>query len=301
MIIHPGFIKTGTTSLQDFLLFVHPRIHAFGHPHGSDVDVRVSRALRRIEGFDDDPQELREALAAALDARPDGRVPVLSDETLTADPHLTASVARRLHDHFPQARILFTIRRQEDMIRSFYGRHGRVLVNVPVPYRDRHVRFAAWLEHAWRNRPAGVLGVADYQRTIDIYRALFGAERISVLLLEQWMADPRAFADRLSTLLGIDAPTTRHLLGHRRTHGQETSRYVLYDRLRKRFPIAGRMAALLPRGVRTLGSGFLTQGGTQRAEFPPGWPEKLGDLYREGNRKLAEQYALPLRDFGYAV
>src|SRR3546814_3104232 len=95
---------------------------------------------------------------------------------------LTAITAQRLHHHFPQARIVFTIRRQEDMIRSFYGRHGRVLVNVPAPYTDRHVSFAAWLEHAYRNLPAGILGVADYERTIEIYRALFGADRIAILL-----------------------------------------------------------------------------------------------------------------------
>ncbi|WP_424681263.1 hypothetical protein [Frateuria sp. YIM B11624] len=301
MIIHPGFIKTGTTSLQDFLFFVHPQIHALGHPHRSPVDVRISQALRRIDGFDDDPEELRSALAAALEACPGDRIPVLSDETLTAEPHLTATVARRLHRHFPQARILFTIRRQEDMIRSFYGRHGRVLFNVPAPYRDRHVGFADWLEHAYRNRPAGVLGVADYQRTIEIYRALFGADRIAVVLLEQWKADPHAFADRLSALLGIDAANTRQLLGDRRTHGQETARYVHYDRLRKRFPAAGRIAAHLPAGLRALGGGFLKRGDTQQLEFPAGWPEKLGDLYREGNRKLAEQYGLPLREHGYAV
>jgi len=301
MVIHPGFIKTGTTSLQDFLFFAHPRIHALGHPHRAGVDARISQALRAIEGFDDDPQSLRDALAAALDACPDGCVPVLSDETLTADPRLTASVARRLHHHFPQARILFIIRRQEDMIRSFYGRHGRVLVNVPAPYTDRHVRFAAWLEHAWRNRPAGVLGVADYQRTIEIYRVLFGTERIAVLPLEHWKTDPGAFADRLSAILGIEAETTQQLLGSRRTHGQETVRYVHYDRFRKRFPAAGRLAAHLPAGVRTLGGGFLKRGDTQRAELPEGWPERLRDLYREGNRKLAEQYGLPLREYGYAV
>lgn len=301
MIIHPGFIKTGTTSLQEFLFFVHPRIHAMGRSHRPGVDTRISQALRRIEGFDDDPQELRSALAAALEACPGGHVPVLSDETLTADPRLTASVARRLHRHFPEARILFTIRRQEDMIRSFYGRHGRVLVNVPAPYADRHVGFADWLEHAYRNRPAGVFGVADYQRTIEIYGMLFGAERIAILPLELWAADHRAFADRLSAILGIDAVITRQLLGNRRTHAQETGRFVLYDRLCKRFPAAGRMAARLPRGVRTLGGGFLKRGGAQQVEFPPGWPERLGDLYRDGNRKLAEQYGLPLREYGYAV
>src|SRR3546814_155069 len=196
-----------------------------------------------------------------------------SDLTLTADPRLTAITAQRLHHHFPQARIVFTIRRQEDMIRSFYGRHGRVLVNVPAPYTDRHVSFAAWLEHAYRNLPAGILGVADYERTIEIYRALFGSDRIAILLLEEWAADDGSFADRLSAILGIDAVTTRRLLGNRHTHGQETTRYVHYDRFRKRFPAAGRIMARLPGGIRVLGGGFLKGGDRQRAEFPPGWPE----------------------------
>ena len=301
MIIHPGFIKTGTTSLQDFLIFAHPQIHAVGHPHRPGVDARIAHALRRTEGFDDDPEALRSALAMSLDACPSDRVPVLSDEGLTGVPQLTTTIARRLHQHFPQARILFTIRRQQDMIRSFYGRHGRVLVNTPSPYKDRHVSFSAWLEHAWDNRPNDVLGVADYARSIEIYRALFGEERIAILLLEEWTADETAFANRLSSILGVDAATTQQLLTRRHTHAQETSRYVRYDRLRKHFPAANRLAARMPAGLRALGGGFLQRGNRQRIEFPPGWQEKLEDLYRAGNRQLIERYDLPLREHGYAA
>src|SRR3546814_10985830 len=115
---------------------------------------------------------------------------------------------------------------------------------------DRHVSFAAWLEHAYRNLPAGILGVADYERTIEIYRALFGADRIAILLLEEWTADDGSFADRLSAILGIDAVTTRQLLGNRHTPGQATTRSVHYERFRKRFPAVGRTMARLPEGLR---------------------------------------------------
>ena len=176
-----------------------------------------------------------------------------------------------------------------------------MLVNTPAPYTDRHVGFEAWLEHASRNFPAGVLGMADYARTIEIYDSLFGAERIAILLLEDWKADAGAFADRLSTILGVDAPTTRQLLGDRRTHGQETDRQVRYDRLAKRFPLAGRVASHLPGKVRGLARGFLRRGATQRIALPPGWTERLRDLYRSGNRHLVERYGLPLREHDYAV
>src|SRR3546814_1113255 len=83
---------------------------------------------------------------------------------------------------------------------------------------------------------------------------------------------------------------------NRHTHGQETTRYVHYDRFRKRSPAAGRIMARLPGGIRVLGGGFLKGGDRQRAEFPPGWPERLRDLYRRGNRNLVERYELPLRE-----
>src|SRR3546814_13534657 len=103
------------------------------------------------------------------------------------------------------------------MLRSVYGRHSRVLVNVTAPYTDRHVSFAAWLEHAYRNLPAGILGVADYERTIEIYQALFGADRIALLRLEEWTADDGSFDDRLSAILGFAAVTTRQYMGNRHT------------------------------------------------------------------------------------
>ena len=39
-------------------------------------------------------------------------------------------------------------------------------------------------------------------------------------MLEEWTADEAVFADRLSSILGVDAATTRQLLAGRRTHGQ---------------------------------------------------------------------------------
>src|SRR3546814_20853226 len=108
MIIHPGFIKTGTTSLQEFLFFAHPQVHALGHPHRSSLDARISNALRRIEGYDSDPQELRSALAMALDAIPAGRVPVLTYETLNAHHRPPPTTAHILYPPFPHTRNWYT-------------------------------------------------------------------------------------------------------------------------------------------------------------------------------------------------
>jgi hypothetical protein len=50
-----------------------------------------------------------------------------------------------------------------------------------------------------------------------------------------------------------------------------------------------------------VGRGFLAQGDRQRVEYPPGWQDKLGELYRDGNRQLIERYGVALHEHGYAV
>src|SRR3546814_11746276 len=100
------------------------------------------------------------------------------------------------------------------MIHSFYGRNGRALVNVPAPYTDRHVSFAAWLEHAYRNIPAGSLGVPDSERTNEIYRALFAADRTATMPLEEWTAADGPFDDPLSAILAVNAQPHPHYQAH---------------------------------------------------------------------------------------
>src|SRR3546814_1462681 len=83
--------------------------------------------------------------------------------------------------------------------------------------------------------------------------------------ISDWSSDVcSSDLDRLSAILRIDAVTTRQLLGNRHTHGQETTRYVHYDRFRKRFPAAGRIMARLPGGIRVLGGALGSASGWER-------------------------------------
>lgn len=210
-------------------------------------------------------------------------------------------IAQRLHAFFPDARVLFTIRHQLDSIRSFYARHGRVLTNVPAPYTDRHVTFANWLDHAYRNWPTSYLGLIDYHRTIEIYEQVFGREHIHILLFEDLKNDQAAFVKQIADVLSVDAPKVQRLLSGKHTHRQESTRLVLYDRFMKRFIPKRLLRPLLPytTRLRRYTRAFLQGGVPKKITIPSTWVPRLKELYQPGNRALAEKYDLPLAQYDY--
>ena len=301
MIIHPGFLKTATTTLQQHLFSAHPELFFLGAPHRSELYTQMTAGFRRIEEVDYDEQKLRTLISSALENKPIDAVPILSSESFTANVYLLKPIAQRLRVFFPEARIIFTIRHQLHVVRSFYARHGRVLTNVPAPYTDRHVTFENWLPHAYRNWPISILGVFDYHRTIQIYERVFGREYIHVFLFEEFVHNQDVFVSRLAEVLSVDAPTARRLLSGKHIHAQESRRAVLYDRFIKRFIPGSWLKPLLPYTTRLRASkrSFLERGHPEKTSIPPKWVPCLKELYESGNRTLAREYNLPLAQYDY--
>lgn len=301
LIVHPGFLKTATTTLQKHLFSSHPALFSVGLPHRSPVQARLAEELRRIEGVDYDEEQLRVLIQQAVAEQIPGSVAILSDEALTGNAYLLEPIACRLRDFFPGAHVLFTIRHQFDSIRSFYARHGRVLTNVPAPYADRHITFADWLTHAYQNLPTSYLGLVDYRRTIKIYEQIFGRERIHILLFEDLKHDRKTFVDQLAEVLSVDPSTIHPLLNGRQTHSQQSMRFVFCDRFMKRFAPeswlrpGGSLTAHLPGWLKA----FLGGGRPNRVDIPRVWIPRLEEIYRTGNRTLAERYDLRLQEYGY--
>ncbi len=301
MIIHPGFLKTATTTLQDHLFATHPDLFPLGLPHRSEIQTRIAEEFRKIDGVDYDEEKLRLFIHTALEDKLPNTILVLSDESFTANAFLLQPIAQRLCVFFPDAHILFTIRHQLDSIRSFYARHGRVLTNAPAPYTDRHITFPNWLAHAYHNRPTSYLGLIDYHRTIEIYEQVFGRERIHILLFEDLKYDRAAFVDQIADVLSVDASTVERLLSGEHAHRQESARFVLYDRLMKRFIPKSWLRSLLPYTARLHKHtrAFLRSGAPKKITIPPTWIPRLEKLYQSGNRALAETYNLPLAQYDY--
>jgi hypothetical protein len=303
VIIHPGFVKSGTTSLQYGLFERHSGIFPVGIPYRSHVNMNIERELRRVEGLDYNEDKLRALIDSVLAEQPNATTAVLSCESLTIHPHLLEPIARRLHSLFPAARVMFTIRHQLRAVESFYGQIGRRMKGVPKPYNQRHVRLDNWLEHHYREWPASELGIFDYDATIRIYEEIFGRGRIDVLLFEDMTHDAPLFADQIGSALSIEASAVRQTLSGQHMNQQPSGGSVALDRLTNRYRHNRVVRAALPRGVNTFDrmKPLLTRGNLRKVTIPPDWISRLQDLYRSGNQTLATRYDLSLGKYEYPI
>jgi hypothetical protein len=95
------------------------------------MGVRASHAIDRFvldNGFAFDPKLVRSELELVLDeGHKDGKVTVISEETLIGDicseKYWGPETVRRIHESFPEARILLCIREQRSIIYSAYGEY----------------------------------------------------------------------------------------------------------------------------------------------------------------------------------
>ena len=196
VIFHIGYHKTGTTWMQERLF-----VPAFGYAplmtHRQVWDMIVApHAL----AFDPAPAAM--AIASARAAAPSGLAPVVSSEILCGMPFTgsreSTEFARRIKAIAPDARILITIRAQIPMIVATYMQYvrrggtrspSRFFTHDPSPGYDQ---FDA--------------GTFRYDRLVEYYQSLFGADRVRVMTQEMLVAEPARFMRDLAAWAGAEAP-----------------------------------------------------------------------------------------------
>src|SRR5438045_2069238 len=148
-IIHVGFARTGTTSLQLNFFSHRDDIFYVGEPYGKFGGIFSH--LRFTEDFKYDEVYLLRLCNEQIFAKTEGRPIVISDEILCDSPqrylvpYLVPRdvIAFRLFKIFQPARIIFTIRKQEDYVSSVYlnlKRNSAFLDRITVPPLSRWYR-----------------------------------------------------------------------------------------------------------------------------------------------------------------
>lgn len=132
-----------------------------------------------------------------------GRTFVLSHERFSGYPPTggfdSSIIATRLYRTFPDARILIVVREQLASIYSMYLQYitdggGMTLTEYLHPPRRYFKRAPGFSAEFYR-----------YHRLIDLYRQLFGADRVLCLPFELLPADPAAFQTRIYRFVGQPA------------------------------------------------------------------------------------------------
>src|SRR5947209_15403169 len=141
-VIHVGFSNTGTTSLQLNFFSNRNDIFYVGEPYNERGGIFSH--LRNTEDFKFDEAYILQLCNEQIFAKNEGRTIVISDETLCESPQLYFApylvprdlIACRLFRLFQPAKIIFTIRRQEDYLSSMYlnlKRNSAFFDRMPVP------------------------------------------------------------------------------------------------------------------------------------------------------------------------
>jgi hypothetical protein len=316
LVIHIGLPKTATTTLQECLFARHPSINYLGKPYtrGSlGMAIHAIRLMDEIE-YRSVAAERMEYVKQALSDRDDAHlVTVLSDEGLSASGGADRTlIARRLFEAFGDARILITVRRQVDALESYYAEYLR---RVSAESGLRYYSFPQWIQSCYvkygRPRRAGMrkqffytsaiavgnpLSELKYYELAEMYSEIFGHGRVRILLLEELREDPRAFYRSIADFLGIDHALLPEDVIRSKRNESPSGVAVL----EKRYPALARVKSALPKPLVAAVKSYVP-GQKAKLSWPGGLRETIGEIYVDGNRRLASSYGLPLGGYGYPL
>ncbi|MBX2833830.1 MAG: sulfotransferase [Micavibrio sp.] len=300
IIIHPGFGKTATTTLQNNLFINHPEIECIGRPQGGDAIQFRDNLLRNMDHYDEKKQ--KEFLQTVMQ-NSDRRAIVFSDEVFAARIYENQSLANRIKALFPKAKIVFTIRNQYTIIPSYYSNHGRILKKAPRPYRGKQVGFSEWFEYCKTNHTNSYLDFIRYRPIIKIFENLYGRNSIEIFLFEEIVNKNSDFSKKFSDLLGVNTELTLELLKGKKSNPRKSEKMVRYQHFREKFMPGFSFSSFIPGGTRLREDfqNFLNRGKGCSPSITQEHKNFIHQLYKEDNRVLAQDYDLDLKKWGYPL
>jgi hypothetical protein len=315
--IHVGLPKTATTMLQKHLFPGHSQIEYLGKfaqqkKKFRDAAVRtIVRNVARDRVFSPDLNHCRRLFVESIaPAFRKGKRPVLSSEAFTVGglPRRQAR-AENLRGVFGDCKVIITLRHPLRFVESMYFqklKEAHVGMSWHLGKAPRHFSIEQWLDDVWRLPEKGALSHLEYAQTMDVFADVFGKDAMGVFLFEQLVEDPHATVGRLCRFIGVDVEQGVRLSQGKRENERWTVTQVERLKLIQRSfwrSLAFRCGTGRVRR-KLLGLDPRTRSDAApkaRAELAAPWRERIVELVREGNRRLASEWGLPLEHYGYPL
>lgn len=282
--------KSGTSTLQRKAFKGSDEIVFLGRP---SVTEEIEWAVRRICRADSlvyEEAPVRKVLEDYINAAPTDKPVVISYENFCLyESKDKGMVAERLKSLFPSARILFTLRRQEELLASWYlqrcGRYAR---------HKHYIDFDRWLNLKLKAPNRSILDDLSYFEAISRYVELFGRESVEIMFFEDMKADPESYCKNVADFVGIgsEAFTALFLSG---SENPTVSAYLI--------PFSRFVAPILPRRVVKPIAFWLVKRGGKPAAVDIGvhGREVVAEICAESNRHIQENFDLDLESRGYTL
>jgi hypothetical protein len=204
-VLHIGLHKTATRFLQRAVFAQLDPERFLVNPPG------LNRALKQALWY---PSEVTRAQArkAAEKARKEAgtRTLLVSEPAISGDMYSSHDDWDRnlelVHELFPEARIVYFVRRQSDWLHSAYRQALVKGPGMPIEF------FLNYREGEFRPREARMIGRARNLNALDLrfaaiykgYAEAFGAERVYLFRQEDLRHRPQLVQERLAEALGLE-------------------------------------------------------------------------------------------------
>jgi len=307
--------------LQDHLFVRHSEVEYLGTYHlkekwrygkcrDRDIQEIIDQLIHRGRKRPDLARCQRlfaQSIAPAIEA---GRVPLWSWESLGLSQFSVRQArAENLRAVFGECKVVIALRHPVRLVESVYFQNLRA-TNVGGKYHygraPRYQTIDRWLERSWAKPGRAPLSHLDYAATVDLFARTFGKESVGVFLFEELVKDNAAFIERLCRFIGIDPQEGVELAAEKRGADRWTVEQIETLKRTRSSLLRSTAFRFVSRRRRRKMLGFPFGGGTPegeraRAPVPEQWQERIVEKTREGNRRLVEEWGLPMEQYGYPL
>lgn len=310
VVVHTGFMKTGTTFLQKtvFPALAEVALHSYalGLKRGGSADRRfIEMSVEVRNGVSpDSSRAIRDEMRGWMKGS-NKRTHVYSWEGLVGgyltDYRERDTMTGFLRDTFPEAHILLVIRRQDNLIESLYRQSLQTYHFSTVPqFLNRSIDgFGPFQPSGPANLDVRSL---DFESLVASYERAFGADRVTVMPYEWMLNAPERFYAGLSQTLGVrvEPPVVTGIPPNRGYSILASRVAFLVNRL---YRSAHNPRGLIP--LKALDPRRILQDGLDRLIYvkgeliPTDWRNDILALHAKGNRALDERLGLGLKELGY--
>ena len=301
LVIHLGYPKCGSTSIQRNLLIGNPEVNLLAIIRPPRPANALQRSLTTID-FYNAIHSVHDGFDAAALTRTwhdhfqswvrDDQLNVLTSEMFTVNRVPVLEVAQRLGSLFSQARIFVVLRQQGDVLRSLYDMYPY------APGTTQYVPFDTWLDTALTDQHKSIAGSLKYYSVVRAYQQRFGSEQTGVFLFEELFRDEATML-RVAQFLGTDPVQTKARLQRKAENvASEHAFGALGRRILGRFHASQILPKQAVRAVKKFGAKYYKG---KQTVLTPEQARRIDEFYAEDNAATANLIGRDLGALGYPV
>ena len=294
VVLHVGAAKAASTFLQSECFSKNKEIFYLGKYGGSE---RINNLFWSIQNTDNENFSFswaKDFYNKLIEENKRELPIVLSHEGFTGIGAVsTKERIERARAIFGDCEILYVTRNQYDAAKSWYvfakNYHDFpnidewIAANAYAPYLERHEAFQRM----------------DFYAVASLLRTYFRPEKVNIVPYESLKNDQELFLKDISSLIGApmknpmtSKPQSKYINA---TYG--SIRYWRWRQFRKRYFSNIRLSRFVPEALHAAAIQWMRSG--VKVELGDRGRHAIGALYAAGNARLAEEFGVPLRQFGY--